>query len=59
MAGDHPTLRKDASIEQWYSMRENMHKNFRMTRKSGPFVLVAALLVPAGLLYGAYKYSVR
>ncbi|CAN6652341.1 hypothetical protein TRVA0_025S02102 [Trichomonascus vanleenenianus] len=54
MAG---TLRKDAAIEQFYKMRENTHKSFRMNRKSGPFVFIVAALIPSLLLYTGYQVA--
>lgn len=61
MAGDHhgpAPFTKDPAIERFYAMRENMADHFKYTRKSGRFVLLALGVVPAILLYGAYKVGV-
>lgn len=39
-------------------MRENLADNFKYNRKSGRFVFIALGVVPAVLLWGAYKYGV-
>jgi hypothetical protein len=50
-------LIKDEAIENFARMRENLNNNFRMTRKTGPFVLVVFAIVPAFLVWGSYRYA--
>lgn len=39
-------------------MREGLNNNFKMNRRSGPFVFITVVAVPALLLWGSYRYAV-
>uniref|UniRef100_A0A060T1G4 ARAD1A00418p n=1 Tax=Blastobotrys adeninivorans TaxID=409370 RepID=A0A060T1G4_BLAAD len=57
MAGHHGPLVKDEAFEQFSRMREGLNNNFKMNRRSGPFVFITVVAVPALLLWGSYKYA--
>lgn len=48
-------LRKDAAIEQFAHMRNNTQEHFRITRRSGLFLLAVVGLLPVGIGYVSYK----
>ena len=49
---------RDAAIERWGHMRENIHKNFRFTPRNSLFILITLVVVPMGL-HSAIKWELR
>jgi hypothetical protein len=57
--GHTPTIKHDAAIERWNTMRERIYLNFQFTRVATRNVLVLGLAVPATALYLFYNQDSR
>jgi len=60
MAGGHtPTIKHDAAIERWNTMRERIYLNFRFTRLATRNVVALGVVVPAATLYLMYSQDLH
>ncbi|CAB4374781.1 unnamed protein product [Rhizophagus irregularis] len=54
MAGDHNSLIKNAAIERWGIMRNNLHQTFRFTRATIVTGFICSVAIPLGIYTFCY-----